>query len=142
MLVHSASTIRKHSIHLLVSIVPIFNFQLWTQDVSEAYLQSGGGLTREVSFREPGKFQQGPDHLLKALKPLYGLTDSGDYWQSTLMRNLWDDLTMKPTIGYLSLLTSYEGNVFSAVTRTYANDTMSAGNKILEDQSNVTARNL
>lgn len=50
-----------------------------SQDVSEAYLQSAERLMRDICVKPTREFKLSEKQLLKSLKPLYGLADSGDY---------------------------------------------------------------
>lgn len=59
------------------------------QDFFQAYLQSKGSLIRKVCIRP---FQEGLDilganncDLLQLMNQLYGICDSGDYWNDTFM---------------------------------------------------------
>lgn len=47
------------------------------------------------------EFRLDAGQLLKQLKPLYGLSDSGDYWHMTFSSHFMDDLKMVPTAGGL-----------------------------------------
>lgn len=69
----------------------IFSFRLWSQDVTQTYLQSAGKFLRDVYVKPPKELQLAPNQLLKLIQPLYGLTDDGDYWDATITQHLKDD---------------------------------------------------
>lgn len=79
MLIHSASTIWQHFIRMLIAIALTFGFQIWIQDVVQAYIKSREVLMHDVYDKPPEYNQLGPDHPLKLLKSLYGLSDARDY---------------------------------------------------------------
>ena len=78
-LFHDTNTARNYSVRMLVGLASLFGFRLYSTDVTQAYLQSAESLMRDVYIQPSKKFHLGPKHLLKLLKPLYGLADSGDY---------------------------------------------------------------
>jgi len=80
-LVHDNATARPHSTRILVGLASSFGFRLFSTDVTQAYLQSSENLTRDVYIRPSKEFGLKPDTMLNLLKPLYGLSDSGNYWE-------------------------------------------------------------
>lgn len=75
---HNATTIRQSSIRLLIALALAFDFNIWTVGANHAYLQSKRALQRDV-FIKPYILDLAPDELLQIVKPIYGLSDSGDY---------------------------------------------------------------
>lgn len=51
-------------------------FNLWTQNVAQAYIQSQD-LTRNVYVKPHPIFELDNSKILKLLKPLYGLPNAG-----------------------------------------------------------------
>lgn len=102
-LVHESTNMRQPSIKILTAIAAIFGFNIWCTDVSQAYLQSGTKLLRDVYIKPTGEFELPPNTLLKLLRPLYGLPDAGDYWHATFARHMQNDLGMTQTFGDLAL---------------------------------------
>jgi hypothetical protein len=71
--------------------------------VRQAYLQSSENLKRKVYLKPSKEFELPSDHFLELLKPLYGLSDSGDYWNETITRHLKEDIEMSTISGDMSL---------------------------------------
>ncbi len=67
---------------------------MWTHDVRQAYLQSKDMLNREIYLRPAKELNVPPGTLLKLQRPLYGLSDAGDYWAVTLSDHFCNDLQM------------------------------------------------
>jgi hypothetical protein len=56
----------------------------------------------------PKELHLAPNRMLRLVKPLYGLTDSGDIWYETLTTFLRDRLTMLPLTGDCSVWSLYQ----------------------------------
>lgn len=103
LLVHASTTVSQQAIRLLVSLASIMGFKLWSEDVNLAYIQGAKRVLRKVYVKGKPEFQLVPDQLLETLTPLYGLSDSVDYWHTTFLRHLKKDLEMCSTACDLSL---------------------------------------
>ena len=132
LLVHNSTNLRQGSISVLVAIAAVFGFRLWSQDVSQAYLQSAYKLMREVFVKPTKQFRLPPGRLLRLLKPLYGLSDSGDYWHSTFSNHLINDLRMTKTAGDLSLFIKVVDGKLRGMTGAYVDDTIGTGDEEFE----------
>ena len=54
-MVHSTSTLQPQSIRLLLALAAVFDFDIWTSDVRQAYLQSAEPLAGDIFIRSPVK---------------------------------------------------------------------------------------
>jgi hypothetical protein len=87
-MVRSSTNVQQRCLRLIFALSSILGFDIWTQDVTQAYLQSAGTLAREVFIEKlTPEFELGPHQSLKLLRPLYGLADSGDFWYRELSKH-------------------------------------------------------
>jgi hypothetical protein len=71
--------------------------------------------------------------VLKLLRPLYGLADSGDYWGSTLLDHLKEELGMKQTVGDPAMFFKLLDSKQQGMCATYVDDApLHAGSKVYE----------
>ncbi len=59
----------------------------YIRDISQAYCQSDGFLTRDVFLEAPAEMKLPQNMLLKTVKPLYGIPESGHFWYETYHRH-------------------------------------------------------
>jgi hypothetical protein len=71
-------------------------FEVWTLDISEAFLQAANENMRDIFLLPPKEMEFSSDEFLKLMKPRYGLCDSGDRWHHTLRHHHVQDLQMEP----------------------------------------------
>lgn len=95
-LVHTSTNLKQSSIRLHIPIAGLFNFNFWSQYVSQAYLQSAESLMPYIYLRNFREFKLSKEYLLKLLKPLHGLTDSRNYRHTTSTRHLRKEIEMVP----------------------------------------------
>ena len=127
-LVHDSPNLRQSSTRLLVAIAAIFGFRRWIHDVRQAYLQPSEKLMRKVYLNPSKEFELSEGELLELLKPLYGLSDSGDYWHRTITRHLTKDMEMNTTVGELSLFIKHVDKKLIGMTGIYVDDSLLCGN--------------
>ena len=125
--VHDTSTARQFSIKLLVGLAALFGFRLFSTDVTQAYLQSSEELSRDVYVKPSPEFNLDSNQLLKLVKPLYGLADSGDYWGRTLMNHLEKELGMKSSVTDSAFLFKRIKEKLAGPCATYVDDCLQAG---------------
>ena len=116
-LVHDISVARQYAIKMLVGIASIFGFRLFSSDVIQSYIQSAEELSRDIFLNPPKEFCLGPDQLIKLVKPLYGLTESGDYWGRTLRNHLEKMLGMESCVSDSALFFKCFGGRINGVMR-------------------------
>ena len=107
----------------------IFGFRIWSTDVSQAYLQSESNLLRDVYFKPSKEFDLSSGQLLKLLRPLYGLADSGDYWNATFESHIKEYFGMQATAGGMSFFFKKVHQKLSGLLGTYLDDSFLAGDK-------------
>ena len=127
-IVHNASTLKQSSIRMLLALAAIIGFNVWSINIKQAYLRSACQLNRDV-FIKPNVLELKQNELLRIVMLLYGLADSGDYWGETLTRHHLDKLRMKQTNGDFSLFFKILGNKLTALSGTYVDGIIRAGDQ-------------
>ena len=101
-IVHNTVNLKQSSIRLLMAMATILGFDVWSLDVKQAYLQSASQLQRKV-YIKPYQLNLAPAEFLQIVLPLYGLSDSGDYWCETFAKFHVHNLRMQQTTGDFAL---------------------------------------
>lgn len=130
-----SAKLRQQTTRLIVTMAAIFNFQLWSQDVSKASLQSSSALSREINVGPKHRLTLKSDNYLKLLKPLHGLTDSLLYSHETIRRHLMKDLKMRQITRDLVWFVKIEYGKLTGIIITYVDDTISTGDKSFQKES-------
>ena len=127
-MVHDTATLQPQSVRLLLALASIFGFDVWTSDVTQAYLQSSEPLARKIFIREPvPEFELDPKECLELLKPLYGLCESGDLWHATLDKHHRHDLNMQPLRSDPALYAWMTHGLLRGLSGGYVDDLIRAG---------------
>lgn len=103
------------------------------------YKSADEKLMRHVYVRPTKELKLSANRLLRLLRPLYGLSDSGDYWHKTFSKHLQQDLMMTPTTGYLSLFFKSVHGKLQGLTGAYVDNTIGAGELQFENESMATS---
>ena len=125
-IVHNTYKLKASSIRLVFALATILGFDILSLDVNQTYLKSASNLKRQV-YTRPESIELGPDELLQVLRPLYGLTDSGDYWCDMNSRFHVDKLRMQQSTGDFPLFFRRLCNRLVDVSGTYVDDVIQGG---------------
>lgn len=103
--VHRARMVKQSSTLRLPALASIFGFDVYTIDVTQAYLQSAEDLQRKLHIRQE-TIDLHAYELLQPIKLICGLTGSGDYWNETISDHQEKDLDMTATAGIMLYILS------------------------------------
>lgn len=106
-LAHAVTALRPASICIILCIVAILNMRLFSHDVTQAYPQSKEKPSRRAYLCPKDEYRQflgvGKGELLRIDKPLYGLCDSGHYWNVAIKVYIINDLQTERAVSDVSL---------------------------------------
>ena len=85
--------------------------------------------------------QLDPDQLLQVVKPLYGLSDAGDYWGQTLTDHHTKELNMEQATGDFSLIFKRMMNKLIGLSGTYVDDIIRTGDDRFREESTRSTQN-
>ena len=142
MMVHNSATLQPQSIRLLLALAVAHGFNIWTSDVTQAYLQSAVPLVRDIFItKDITEFNLERHQALKLIKPLYGLCESGDLWYKTLDDHHRLELNMTPLRSDPSFYVSRdkEGNI-QGLSGSYVDDMLRAGNYQFQELARGTGK--
>lgn len=121
----------------MVAIACVFRMQLWGFGVTQAYLQSDTKLARDIYIEAPMELQLEEGKLLRLVKGLYGLTDSGDSWNRTLRHVLLQKLHMIPSPNDLALYWKITDGSLDGLAATQVDGILAAGTACSNETSLV-----
>ena len=105
--IHNVTSLRQSSVRIIASFAASLGHGVFSHDVTQAYTQSDDCLSRELFLqpkpRDAALFSLSEGETLKLLKPIYGKTDAGDYWNVTVDWHAGNNLRIKTTTGDSSL---------------------------------------
>ncbi len=83
---NESSTVLQLSIRIAITFIVSHGFNIWSRDISQAFLESEYPLRLTIYVRPPEgenileRIGSDPGSLLHAIKPQYGLSDAPGYW--------------------------------------------------------------
>jgi hypothetical protein len=125
---------------MILALASVFGFDLWSSDVNQAYLQSAEQLQRDIFIR-PDELILAPNELLQLILPLYGITESGDYWDETLTEHHTNDLGMTRTKQDFSLYFKHAASKRVGLSGAFVDDLLRAGTLRFKDSSQRSTEN-
>lgn len=109
------------------------DMRVWSQEISQAYLQSA----HQGRLRwPPPEFGLERGELLRLEETLYGLCNAGDYWHRTKHNHLQEEIQMRATTGDRSFIhkKSKRGDLFGMVGA-YVYDTLNGSTAVFREAS-------
>jgi Reverse transcriptase (RNA-dependent DNA polymerase) len=117
----------------LLAISALFGWDVYSLDVTQAFLQSAERLKREIVIC-PDVLELRKDELLQIMLPLYGLSESGDYWAETLGNHMLNKLQLKQSAADMSLFFRQKGRELSGMIGSYVDDLLCASPRELQKE--------
>ncbi len=145
-IVNDAPTVLRSSIRLILSLSQMYDFPLWTRVVKQAFTQSAYQLARQVLIKPPNKpdlmpmMNHPPGSYLRALKPIYGLTESPGYWWKTYRIYHGNDLGMIQSVMDPCIFYKNETNKFLGAVGTLVGDTIGTGSKVFVNEEETKCK--
>lgn len=124
---------------LLLALAALIGYDIWSSDITKTYLQASEPLGRDIYLKNPGpEFALKPEECLQLLRPLYGLCDAGDLWQSTLDHHHREDLGMTSSNLDAKFYYLLENKVLVGLSGTDVDDLFRAGNQQFRQHTTKT----
>jgi hypothetical protein len=138
--VQNSPNLRQDISRLVLALASISGFEVWTLDISQAFLQTANENMRGIFLQPPKEMELSSDEFLKLMKPLYGLCDSGDRWHHTLRHRHVEDLQTGPPDADPSLYFRSIGNRLIGLSGVYVDDMLHCGTPDFLRDSKTTSR--
>ena len=126
-MLHNATNLRQDSARLVMALAAIFGFRIWTQDVSQAFLQGCSQNMPKLNLQAPRELELDLDEVLQIMAPLYGLADSGDRWHHALGHHHISELEMTPTTTEPALFFKHHLGSLFGISGVYVDDMLRTG---------------
>lgn len=129
-IVNDSPILMKRAMRLVLFITSCLGLQLCSRDVKQAYLQSESALLRDICITLPkGYSKLGEECVLKVIKPLCGIAESGDYWIDTYMTFFLAGMNMTPFVLGPCFMCKKEKENLTGMVGMIVDDTIAAGAK-------------
>lgn len=139
-IIHHCPNIRQENARLLLSLAAICGFEVWSLDVSQAYLQSTTENMRSMHIEAPSEMELSSEEVLELLLPLYGACDSGDRWAHTLRHHHTTDLGMQTLATEPALFFKCFEKRLLGLSGVYTDDMLRAGDRSFAEVSQKTSK--
>lgn len=124
----SAPTVQRFSQRVLMSIAAAFpELRPFTRDITQAYVQAHTRLERLVFITAPSEMGLPEGYVLKVVKPLYGIPESGLHWYLTYLNHHLQTLGMKRSKVDPCVLYRRTGQKLEGIIVLQVDDSLGAG---------------
>lgn len=132
-MVQNSSSIQPESIRLLLFLAQTLDFNVWTADVTQAYLQSTDSLWPDIrATRRIPEFDREYYQYLQLLKPKYVLCDAGDLKAAKMDKHHQLELGVSPLRSEPALYIKSTNDQLVGDSVSYFADLLQAGNVSFE----------
>lgn len=138
MLAYASVNIKPQAIRGVVVIAVLMPYSLSSQDVSQTYVRSCTPLRKDVYVPPKHDSTLKQNHLLKLLKLMYSLSDSGDYWHDTFEENISVHINMRQATEDLARFMRNDNGRLSGIIGNYIYDTIVSGKNYFRKGSERT----
>lgn len=136
-----APTVQRFSQRVLLSLAASStNMDLCTRDVTQAYVQSDKRLERPVFIKPPPEMGLSPDTVLRVVRPLYGIPESGLHWYLTYLEYHTEQLGMRRTTVDPCVFVRRDGGELSGLIALQVDDSLTVGTKEFLEEEKEAAR--
>ena len=139
-MVHQSPNLSQDGTRMLFCLASILGFEIWSVDVSQAFIQSASDNMRPVFCKGPDEMELDASEVLQLMKPLYGLCDSGDRWAHTLRHHHTSDLGMLSLASEPALFYHAIGDRLNGLSGCYVDDMLRAGTPEFFDDAAITSK--
>lgn len=124
-----APTVKRMSLRLLASLSTSYGYELYTRDVTKAFVMSKTLLRRPVFMKPPSEMKLQKGKVVKVIKPLYGMPESPMHWYNTYLGYHRESLGMTQLDLDPCLLVSHTKGETSGMLSLQVDDTLFSGSK-------------
>lgn len=136
-----APTIQRATQRLVMSLAAsIEDMTPFIRDVTQAYVQSRSKLERDVYIKAPTELDLPPDTVLKVVKPLYGIPESGLHWYLTYVGHHIDKLNMTRATSDPCLLIRRDGTNLQGIVILQVDDSFAIGTEEFEQEEDEQSK--
>lgn len=110
------------------------------RDVTQAYTQARSWLERSVYIKAPAEMNLPEDIVLRVIKPLYGIPESGVHWYFTYLDHHLDELQMSRATMDSCLFVKRDHGTLSGLVILHIDHSLAIGAETFIQEGEKTAR--